>query len=830
MGASRRRFFAGAAVLLTLVSVAVEVTTRICASYFFDPLPNALAIGTYLFLAGIILLNERQIRRAEQTLHTLHQAPSPGQMRAAFTTVGLGLGIAIAFTLLFLPLLPIAIFPMSWFGGGFCGLSPLLNLLVLLAQLGKLESLQAAGGALPRTQAWTALTLAILAGVVLCVGRPVAVGYFLEKALVSRSERAKAMPWLRRLDAADEVLRLCYGVNSSGWVWLGRTFGTAPDRDEHDPRRNARRLYYLLTGSSFRNVEPPSAALQFTRWDDSTWAVEGGDEAVGRAIDGLSLASSRIDGVLDPETETAQYEWTATFRNESSIPEEARASLLLPEGAVVDKASLWIDGEERPAAFGRRDLVQQAYEAIAVREQRDPLLVTARDSGEVMIRCFPVPERGEMKIRLGFSAPLRWHDSQAPRLRLHLPALQQVNFRIPASLAQDVWLEGAWPEGRGRLSAGGGWELSSGTRRDRPSAAPRHSARVRLSGAAILAPPPLDLLDAPRPRPGDRLSAELVRRSDPFAPAKSPLDLLVLVENTRAVSAGLGEDDLRRLDAALDRLPAGSRVALATVDELARPKPAALRWRAPEERPAGWWRAIEFVGGIDPVPALEKAWKIAAARRSPSAILWIHSAIPAELAEASVLSVNLERRRDGPALVGLQVGQGEDALMRELGGSHRIFALARRAPETLAEAVELAAVAATAPLVEGAVPLGGREPAINGTYVAAETAGKTTASRLAAYSRVLAPWYRGAREGKEIEAAQKLAIARRLVTPMSGAVVLENREQYERFALDPNAGADSIPSVPEPGMLALLAAAGGMAAAARVRARRRKKEADECLS
>lgn len=53
----------------------------------------------------------------------------------------------------------------------------------------------------------------------------------------------------------------------------------------------------------------------------------------------------------------------------------------------------------------------------------------------------------------------------------------------------------------------------------------------------------------------------------------------------------------------------------------------------------------------------------------------------------------------------------------------------------------------------------------------------------------------------------KLAVRYGLVTPLTGAVVLENERQEREFGLRPQS---EIPVVPEPATLALLASLGGL--------------------
>ena len=65
--------------------------------------------------------------------------------------------------------------------------------------------------------------------------------------------------------------------------------------------------------------------------------------------------------------------------------------------------------------------------------------------------------------------------------------------------------------------------------------------------------------------------------------------------------------------------------------------------------------------------------------------------------------------------------------------------------------------------------------------------------------------------GGDVEEASELAAGYRIVTAGSGAIVLENERQYERFELDPEADSDQPPPdlgspVPEPSTWILVAA------------------------
>ena len=75
---------------------------------------------------------------------------------------------------------------------------------------------------------------------------------------------------------------------------------------------------------------------------------------------------------------------------------------------------------------------------------------------------------------------------------------------------------------------------------------------------------------------------------------------------------------------------------------------------------------------------------------------------------------------------------------------------------------------------------------------------------------------------RKTEDAQKLAASYQLVTPVSGAVVLETQQQYEQNGLEP-VKANTVPTIPEPETWMLIAVAGAVIIFLLYR---RKKECD----
>jgi hypothetical protein len=820
------------AAVLALASLTVELVLGVCSGWFFDPLPNHLAVFAYLSLALLLPFNEWALGRLHPRRDPERRDPQ-GRFRRrldvrwrvgiALVATGAGLAVAVAYTVLFLPLLPVALFPLTWVGFGFCALSPAFCLAVLWLQapvlLRRWRTLRIA----PPRYILLASILAGMAALGVLVGRPVLAGYWAQVAIDGGSQRESAVGWLRTLRAEEEVLNLCYRDTAPPWTELGRFAATG---DWGAPRvTESRKVYFLMTGRPFESADPSQIQGRGRWWSDferDPVFEEQGGELVGRAVKGLSLQESRIDGVIDAGEETVYCEWTLVFHNAGAFDEEARAEILLPEGGVVDKASLWIDGEERPAAFGSRGAVRRAYEQVVVVQRRDPLLVTAKCPERVMAQCFPVPSRGEMKIRLGMSAPLIRQEAkpgQAAQLGFWPPGFQEVNFRLPPDLRTEVWLEGAWSDPRGL--SGAGWELASDRATGKP-AKRRHTARAVLQGREVFAPPPVFLA----------AGASSLGAAARTAPAR-PVDLLIVVDTAIGMEEAFDPTTLDRLEAAIGELPPGSHVRFVSTRDVPRDRKLGTEWLSAQGAADArrWWGRQAYVGGIEPGPALAAAWDEALGRPNPAAVVWLHPPIPSEFASVDPLVQRWARRPDGPLLIGVSLRPGPDSAMEKLAGEPSAYAVTSRPGMSApAEAVRLAAAALQAAPEEPGVPLGGRHPAINGRYVdptaalPVEAAGRTTAAhRLAVFSSVMAAWYRANGFPDRLKEPQKLAIGQRLVTPLSGAVVLETQEQYAAHNLSDSTAPGSIPSVPEPSTVALLSLAGALGAGKWLRRRRRDR-------
>ncbi|MBX9686473.1 MAG: hypothetical protein K2X27_07210 [Candidatus Obscuribacterales bacterium] len=158
-------------------------------------------------------------------------------------------------------------------------------------------------------------------------------------------------------------------------------------------------------------------------------------------VKGMSAKKSTITGIVDSRTMTASYYWTMKLTNHNASQLEAKMKFSLPEGAVVSRATLWINDKAEEAAFNSTWSVQDAYNWI-VSYHRDPLLITQEPDGKILVKMSPVPSDGqEVKLRLGITCPLK--SSSAQQAEFDAPVLNDSNFSFDCK--QDVHLESSTP-------------------------------------------------------------------------------------------------------------------------------------------------------------------------------------------------------------------------------------------------------------------------------------------------------------------------------------------------------------------------------------------------
>ena len=762
------------AVLLPAGTLIFELITGASAGALFDPLPNWLSIALVALVPVANFLVWRAARSADK-----RQATLLGWLNGA------AIGVAAYYALMYLPFTPFAAIGIIWFGLGLIPLSPLLCLMLTpvlrrrycenigLEKLpGGLRGFGVAFVLLALMQLQTGLTHRGMAQATSEDSAARNSGVQLLRRFGDEEMLLRACYWSSRRDVEMDLVALIFG----GRKWINTD--------------QAREVYYRVTGRPFNAVPPPAMFTRAGRWtmmeEEFTWDDGLGGEAVAGRVKGLSLLSSRMDAITEPDAALAYCEWTMEFKNVSAQQREARAQIALPPGAVVSRLTLWINGEEREAAFGGRAQVRQAYQEVAVVRRRDPVLVTTCGPDRVLMQCFPVPANGGvMKLRIGITAPLAL---DAPdKGRFLWPRFIERNFRVAEDFKHSLWIESPLSLACAEKAA----TLSHSTSN-------QFAIRLALSEASLAnGPAPVmaqraaevETVIAPVDAEGN------VIRQTIRAVAAKPANRVVLVfDGSTGMKPHLAElmDALADLPAEVEitallseresvtELMSARKNSAQTVDELHRRL-----------------RNARFGGGQDNVPALESGWDIAAAGEG-GVLLWIHAPQPVLLSSGDGLRQRFERTAAPPRFYELQVSPGPDRVVEKLDGL-TVENVARNG--TLkTDFAELTAhlsgkTARLKPMRE--------KVKVEAGSVAARSASKHV-ERLWARDEV-----RRLAKTRQTEEATKLAAKEQLVTPVSGAVVLETMAQFAQHGLTP-ADANTVPAVPEPGTWALLSVGLGL--------------------
>ncbi|HEY8995026.1 MAG TPA: VIT domain-containing protein [Lacunisphaera sp.] len=739
--------------LLPLITLGVEFFTHMCAE-FFDPIPTPVH-GAAIALVGVANLC---------ALRILLLRPVTGKNLTRMAQLNaLAMGIGFFYSLWFAWLTPFAAIAVIFFGIGFLPLSPLLSLAIAWFLRGRLRR-QAEGAGLTLPRVWPAFFAAF--GLLVAMEIPGFVQAWAVQAVDrgGSEEQARGLWVLRRALSEEQLLRGCY-------------YRTDEERDTvHSwffgrvTLENRQRIYYRVTGRQFNHRPPPERGWSFpgrgAARDTEEWVWDSGQggDGVGQRLKALTLTQSRLDGTVDGDAALGYLEWTMVFRNDHEFQQrEARAVVQLPAGAVVSRLTLWIDGEEREAAFGGRSQVRQAYQAV-VNRRRDPVLVTAKGPDRVLVQCFPVEPKGkEMKIRLGITTPLILDGLDSARFTL--PRVVEQNFSAAAGLSHTVWIESSQA-----LTS----ELTD--YRHEISRGARHALRGELSpaqfgsfssGIAVHRNPSVTNSWTRNPLDDRSIVTQKITRQP--APA-GPLFIVLDGSNDLGPVAPVLAD-------ALDRLPENFPVRLGIAGDRVQICPA-----SDPRAVALWLRDGEFAGGQDASAALQAA--LDGLGTQGGTVLWIHGAQPVSWLDTGVLEQNLARRAGRVRLFSLSAITGPNLLLEKLGESPDLVVAPRLGyfKEDLTRTLDRLQ---------------------NGSFVAqrqvqpvgeqAEAEASSHLARLWAAGEV-ARMLAGGQGNRE--AAVALAVKMQLVTALSGAVVLETKQQYDAAglqAVDPKTVPHTVP-------------------------------------
>lgn len=479
---------------------------------------------------------------------------------------------------------------------------------------------------------------------------------------------------------------------------------------------------------------------------------EGSSGPRGRAT--LEWRESTVHVDVDTRAAIAAVDWQLEVASTNHGNEEARFEFLLPTRAVASGLSLWIDGEERPAAFAAASQVSEAYERVVWRN-RDPALLREIAPGRLELRLFPLSKFGDpMRVRVSFTVPMTPVDDGAT---LRLPcvdahdcrgesiARHRLTFAVDGGDAQSEWCD------VGHLGDSRRWSLS---------AQPPPTVWTRDAGGVV---------------------------TQSWGPGRRAADAFVVVFEACA-SVGDNVSDPAQL---LSVLPEQSRCVVMVAHGWGSRR---VDGRVGDARFEEELRALSLEGGCDASLAVQRAFE-AARELGVDRVFWLHGAMPRGTGVAP------RGRRAVPPdirLIALALAPGHHELLHGTPAFGSAAEAVHPARYDLAAMRDALADAVTAPVATRQI-----------TRTDAAPDGATRCSDQ--FARLWAGHEAASLARTDLAAGAGLAARYRLVAAGAGAVVLETAQQYDQHGLDPGALIGHEPSgdigsqpVPEPSTFVLL--------------------------
>ncbi|HEY9790111.1 MAG TPA: hypothetical protein V6D22_06925 [Candidatus Obscuribacterales bacterium] len=227
----------------------------------------------------------------------------------------------------------------------------------------------------------------------------------------NKTEARRGMDLLRQLNPERELHMQCADSRATGLAGMFLPIKAA----------NEQQLYFALSGKPYSFHQTDNIDLSAMPDDYLSRNI------VGDPIPGLTLTRSRVDAVVHPRTMSSSLSWTFVFKNDTQSPQEVRAEIAMPPGAVVAGLSAWQKGEQMEASFvaAQKTSVVSQWTQIG---HDSPATIRDVGRGRLLMHCYPVPQDQEYRVRISMALPLRPDGTQ--KANMLMPRLVAANFDL----------------------------------------------------------------------------------------------------------------------------------------------------------------------------------------------------------------------------------------------------------------------------------------------------------------------------------------------------------------------------------------------------------------
>lgn len=583
---------------------------------------------------------------------------------------GMASGVALMYSLMFLPILPISLLTSLIIVGWF-GLSPFLAIPCCFIAGKAICQL-----AEPRTyfnphQVEHIGHLIVLVMIIAIELPSTMTRIYLDMA--NRTDTsASAIQWLRLYGNQDVMLRACYERSGRATDVLGSLYQSASPLKVDD----ARHIFYRVTGKPFNAVPIPASAratIQHAGLAEDIAGVNAqvddefdldaniGGESVSGQARGLFAQDSLIAVKADPDALLARVDWSILLSNTSKYDREARGKLHLPPGAVLNRVAVKIGDKEREAQIMLRGKARVQY-VKSIKKHLDPLLVSTSGPNEVLIQCFPVQPAVPVTIKVSMICPmaLKGLDKGC----LELPVMSEENFHEPTSTRLTVGSTAIVTVNESHTT-----EKDAQISGQSPLTTELDPTRMAQFAYSIVCKRDKSCTSA---YAADQLNGDLVTRTIKPDEHPMPRKLIVVVDGSAAIAKYI-----REIAQGLKYIPRDSSIELYKIGDDSTNKAICGDVHANDSTYLSALANLEngeYVGGQDDSEILIPQTKLAF---TDKAILWIHGAQPVCGPTKWTLNSSLNTGRAQPLIYDFQVEAGPVAMTQNLNPSASLITVPR---------------------------------------------------------------------------------------------------------------------------------------------------------